>query len=116
MKQNKSKKEQRTRRHLKMRAKIFGTPEMPRLSVFKSNKHISVQIIDDVSSQTLVASHSKAVKGKTLLEKSVFVGKDVAEKAKAKKITKVVFDRGGFRYTGAVKALADGAREGGLKF
>ena len=106
----------RKTKHFKIRKKISGTAERPRMSVYRSLNNIFVQIIDDVSSQTLVASHSKAVKGKTLLEKSVFVGKDVAEKAKAKKITKVVFDRGGFRYTGAVKALADGAREGGLKF
>ena len=116
MKQNKSKTEKRLRRKLRIRAKVFGTAEMPRLSVFKSNKHISVQLIDDSSSHTLAASHSKEAKGKTLLEKSAFVGKDIATKAIAKKITKVVFDRGGFRYTGCVKALAGSAREAGLKF
>lgn len=116
MKQNTSNIAKRTRRHAKIRAKIFGTPAMPRLSVFKSNKHISVQVIDDENANTLVASHSRDAKGKTLLEKSTSIGMDIAEKAKAKKITKIVFDRGGFRYTGAVKAVADGAREGGLKF
>lgn len=116
MKQNTSNIAKRTRRHAKIRAKIFGTPAMPRLSVFKSNKHISVQIIDDENAKTLAASHSRDAKGKTLLEKSVSLGLDIAEKAKAKKITKIVFDRGGFRYTGAVKAVADSARKGGLIF
>lgn len=116
MKKNNSKTEQRTRRHSRIRAKVSGTKEMPRLSVFKSNKHISAQIIDDTTSHTLVSSHSKLVKGKTLLEKSSLVGKDLAEKAKTLKVSKVVFDRGGFKYVGCVKALADGAREAGLKF
>ena len=116
MKQNKSNTAKRTRRHAKIRAKIFGTASMPRLSVFKSNKHISVQVIDDESAKTLAASHSRDAKGKTLLEKAASLGLDIAEKAKANKITKVVFDRGGFRYTGAVKVVADSARKGGLIF
>ncbi len=116
MQNSKSKTEQRIRRKARIRAKISGTKEMPRLSVFKSNRYISAQIIDDGSSVTLASSHSKTAKGKTLLEKSVGVGSDIAAQAKAKKITKVVFDRGGFRYTGAVKAVAEGAREGGLIF
>jgi large subunit ribosomal protein L18 len=73
-------------------------------------------LIDDEKGITLVAVHSKDAKGKTLMEKSSFVGRDIAGKAVAKKINKVVFDRGGFLYTGCVKALADGAREGGLTF
>lgn len=101
---------------MRIRAKVSGTSTVPRLSVFKSNTSISAQIIDDSTSKTLVSAHSREVKGKTMSEKSVLVGKLVAEKAKSKKIEKVVFDRGGFIYTGNVKALADGAREGGLKF
>jgi large subunit ribosomal protein L18 len=108
--------QKRTRRHARIRAKVSGTKDMPRLSVFKSNKHISAQIIDDVTSKTIVSCHSRAVKGKSMMEKSALVGKSIAEKAKAQKISKVVFDRGGFMYTGCVKALADGAREGGLQF
>ena len=116
MKKTKTNIEQRTRRHSRIRAKISGTSEIPRLSVFKSNRYISAQLIDDEKGVTLAASHSKEMKGKTLMVKSVAVGKDIATKAAAKKIKKVVFDRGGFFYTGCVKALADGAREGGLKF
>ncbi len=110
------KKEKRARRHTRIRAKVFGTSEKPRLSVFKSNKHISTQIIDDENGVTLVSSHSRDMKGKTLMEKSSLVGEDIARKAIAKKIKSVVFDRGGFIYTGNVKALADGARKGGLQF
>ena len=111
-----SKTEQRIRRKARIRAKISGTKEMPRLAVFKSNRYISAQLIDDSSNVTLASAHSKTAKGKTLLEKSKNVGMDIAGLAKAKKISKAVFDRGGFQYTGCVKAVADGAREGGLKF
>ena len=110
------KKEQRTRRHKRIRAKIFGTEEKPRLSVFKSNKHISAQIIDDVNSKTLISCHSREVKGKNMMEKSTKVGELIASKAGIKKIKEVVFDRGGFIYTGNVQALAEGARKGGLNF
>lgn len=110
------KKEKRVRRHARIRAKISGTGTCPRLSIFKSNKHISAQLIDDMDSVTIASSHSREVKGKNMMEKSVLVGQSIAAKAKAKKITKVVFDRGGFIYTGNVKALADGARKGGLQF
>lgn len=89
---------------------------MPRLSIFKSNKHISAQLIDDSSGKTLASVHSRDVKGKGMMEKSVKVGEEMAKKAIALKVEKIVFDRGGFIYTGAVKALADGARAGGLKF
>ncbi len=106
----------RERRRTKIRSRVSGTPEMPRLSVFKSNKHISAQLIDDVHAVTLATAHSRDIKKGTLLEKSEAIGHAVAELAKAKKITKAVFDRGGFRYTGCVKAVADGARAGGLKF
>ncbi len=116
MKNIKTNIEQRNRRHRRIRARVSGTSDVPRLSVFKSNRYISAQLIDDEKNVTLLSAHSKEAKGKTLLEKSANVGKDIATKAVAKKIKKVVFDRGGFFYTGCVKALADGAREGGLQF
>jgi large subunit ribosomal protein L18 len=116
MKKTKTNIEQRTRRHRRIRAKVSGTPLIPRLSVFKSNRYISAQLIDDDSGVTLAAAHSKEAKGKTLMEKSTNIGKDIATKGLSKKIKKVVFDRGGFFYIGCVKALADGAREGGLQF
>jgi len=116
MKHHNIKKEKRTRRHAKIRATVSGTADCPRLCVFKSNKHISAQIIDDKNSKTLASQHSRDVKVKTMLEKSKAVGLEIAKKAKVLKISKVVFDRGGFRYIGCVKALADGAREGGLVF
>ncbi len=106
----------RIRRRNRIRSKISGTSLVPRLSVFKSNTSISAQIIDDTKGATIVSVHSREVKGKGLLVKSAMVGKLIADKAIAKKIEKVVFDRGGFIYAGNVKALADGAREGGLKF
>ena len=110
------KKEKRVRRHARIRSRISGTKETPRLAVFKSNKYISAQIIDDENAVTIASSHSRDVKGKTMTEKAVFVGQAIAEKALLKKVKKVVFDRGGFIYTGNVKALADGARKGGLVF
>ena len=116
MRQSQIKKEKRMRRHKRIRARISGTKIIPRLSVFKSNKYISCQLIDDANNVTIVSSHSREVKGKTMMDKSGLVGEAIASKAKAKKINKVVFDRGGFIYTGNVKALADGARKGGLKF
>lgn len=116
MKSLNSKITNRIRTRNRIRSKISGTSSMPRLSVFKSNTSISAQIIDDTKSQTLVSAHSREVKGKGMTQKAQLVGKLLAEKAKTKKIDKVVFDRGGFIYTGNVKALADGAREGGLKF
>lgn len=106
----------RLRRRSRIRAKVSGTSSVPRLAVFKSNTSISAQIIDDTKGITIVSAHSREVKGKGLKEKSVLVGKLIADKAKEKKVVSVVFDRGGFIYTGNVKALADGAREGGLKF
>ena len=116
MKKNQLKLQKRTRRHAKIRSTISGTADVPRLSVFKSNKHISAQLINDMDAVTIVSAHSREVKGKNMMEKSALVGESIAAKAKAKKISKVVFDRGGFIYTGNVKALADGARKGGLKF
>lgn len=112
--------ERRQRIKYRIRKKIKGTPERPRLCVFRSNKEIYAQIIDDVSKKTLVAASSrekalKNLKG-TKTEKSVAVGKLIAEKAKQKGIQAVVFDRNGFLYHGRVKALADAARNAGLNF
>lgn len=110
------------RRHLRIRKKVAGTPERPRLAVFRSNLHIYAQIIDDVSQCTLVAASTidKELKGKLAstsnCESSAEVGKLIAQRALAKGIDKVVFDRGGNLYHGRVKALADAAREGGLNF
>ena len=110
---------QRLKRHRRVRAKVSGTPETPRLNVFRSEANIYAQIIDDTKGVTLVSASSldKAIEGyggnKTAAEA---VGKLVAERALAKGIETVVFDRGGYLYHGRVKALADGAREGGLKF
>lgn len=112
----KVKKIQRERRKKRIRAKVFGLSDKPRLSVFRSNKYISAQLIDDSKGVTLAAATSKGVKGKSTLERAKGVGAEVAKQAIAKKIETAVFDRGGYLYTGSVKALADGAREGGLKF
>lgn len=87
---------------------------MPRISVFRSNKALYVQLIDDENGKTLASSTTKGLKGKSGLERSREAGMDLAKKATALKVTKAVFDRGGFMYTGNVKALAEGVREGGL--
>lgn len=112
----KIKTEQRDRRRKRIRAKIFGTSEKPRFSIFRSNKYISAQLIDDLKGVTLVSSTNKKVKGKNVLEKAREVGASIAEQAKAKNIKTVAFDRSGYLYTGSVSAIADGAREAGLKF
>ena len=109
----------RIKRHKRVRAKISGTPECPRLCVFRSAKHIYAQVIDDVNGVTLVSASTMdkdfgAYGGNK--EAASKVGKTIAERALAKNIETVVFDRGGFIYTGRVKELAEGAREGGLKF
>jgi large subunit ribosomal protein L18 len=106
----------RMRRQNRIRAKISGTSSAPRLAVFRSARHITAQLIDDVSGKTLVEASDLKVKAGTKLEHAVAVGTDIATKAKAAKIEKVVFDRGGFLYAGRVKALADAARKGGLVF
>lgn len=109
----------RIKRHKRVRAKIFGTPERPRLCVFRSAKHIYAQIIDDVNGKTLVSASTMekdftAYGGNADAAKKI--GELVAKRALKAKIDTVVFDRGGFVYHGRVKALAEGAREGGLKF
>ena len=112
----------RIKRHARVRAKISGTPEKPRLSVYRSLSHIYAQIIDDVAGNTLVAASTvekdiaKLVEGKTKSEAAKIVGAEVAKRALAKGIEAVVFDRGGYIYIGRVSSLADGAREAGLKF
>lgn len=110
-----TKKGLRDRRHKRVRARISGTAERPRLAVFKSNRYISAQVIDDVAGVTLAASHGKAIGG-TPSEQALAVGKTIAGLATKKGITTVVFDRGGYEYGGQIKALADSAREGGLTF
>lgn len=100
-----------------IRSKVSGTAEKPRLSVFRSNTGVYAQIIDDMSGKTLVSASSKEIESKGLnLEISKNVGKKLAEKAVSNGISTVVFDRGGYLFHGKVKALAEGAREGGLKF
>ena len=107
----------RTRRHLRVRKTVKGTPERPRLVVFRSNKNIEAQIIDDSKGITLVSSASTQLKIKGgNIEAAAKVGEDIAKKALEKNIKVVVFDRGGYAYHGRVAALADGARKGGLQF
>jgi large subunit ribosomal protein L18 len=106
----------RVRRHRRVRKRIHGTAERPRLAVYRSNKHIYVQLIDDLSARTLAAaSDAEAKAGGDKSAKAKAVGQLIAERAKQAGIEQVVFDRGGRLYHGRVAALADGAREGGLK-
>jgi large subunit ribosomal protein L18 len=112
----------RTRRHARVRLGIAGSSQRPRLSVFRSLSEIYAQVIDDQAGHTLVSASSidpdlrPRMKGLKKIEQAKLVGQAVAERAKGKGIKAVVFDRGGFKYTGRVKSLADGAREGGLDF
>lgn len=106
-------------RHNRARAKIFGTVERPRLSVFRSNKHIFLQLLDDENNSTILSVSDKEIKARKKLTKSdkaYEAGKLLAAEALGKKIKSAVFDRGGFRYHGRVRRVAEGAREGGLKF
>ena len=112
----KSRVEKRHRRHLRVRKKVTGTADRPRLVVFRSLKHITAQLVDDVSQRTLMTVSSTTLEPGKKSEKSLEVGKRVAAKAKDAGITRVVFDRAGYKYHGRVKAVADGAREGGLEF
>lgn len=111
-----SREQKRKRRHNRVRAKVAGIADRPRLSVFKSNKDVYVQLIDDAQGITLVSSNSLKIKDKTMLEKAKIIGLDIAKLAQTKSVTKVVFDRSGYLYTGVIKTLADSAREGGLEF
>lgn len=107
--------EKRKLRHNRVRAKIFGTEKRPRLNVYRSLKNCFIQIIDDEAGKTLIALDDRNIKGKKA-ERAAELGKKLAQEAKKNGITNVVFDRGGFKYHGRVKALADEARAGGLKF
>jgi large subunit ribosomal protein L18 len=112
----KTRAEKRHQRHLRVRKKVSGTAERPRLVVYRSIKHIYAQLVDDASQRTIVTVSDQGVAAGKKTEKSAEVGKRLAAKAKDAGITKVVFDRAGYRYHGRVKAVADGAREGGLEF
>ena len=117
-----NKNEQRQKRHVRLRHDLAGSKERPRLNVYRTLKHIYAQIIDDIRGITIVACNttqkdiSAKVANMTNKEAARFVGEQIAKLAKKKKITTVVFDRGGYLYTGRVKELADGARAGGLEF
>jgi large subunit ribosomal protein L18 len=113
----------RKKRHMRVRAKVNGTADRPRLNVFRSNAHIYAQLIDDVTGHTLISASDledevaqKAGEGAPKTQRATTVGEVIAERAKAAGIENVIFDRGGFLYHGRVKAVADGARQGGLKF
>ena len=104
------------RRKARTRAKISGTSERPRLCVFRSHKYIYASIVNDDKGHTLASVDSRDMKGKTPVDRAKEVGVEIAKKAKVANITKVVFDRGGYVYTGKIKMIADAAREGGLEF
>ncbi|MDY6873107.1 MAG: 50S ribosomal protein L18 [Chloroflexota bacterium] len=118
----KSRNEARLRRHLRVRKKIFGTPDRPRMNVFRSSKSIYVQVIDDFQGHTLASASSidaelsADMDGLSNMEQAQKVGAAIAERAKEAGIDQVIFDRGGYKYSGRVKALAEAAREGGLEF
>ena len=114
-----TKKEKRNKRHKRVRAKISGTSKKPRFSVFRSTKYIYGQLVDDEKGKTLVSASCrelKAKKGQTKIEKAKQVGEIIAKKSLEKKIKEVVFDKGGYKYHGRVKSMAEGARSQGLKF
>ncbi len=112
----KIKKIKRERRKKRIRAKIFGTAARPRFSVFRSNRYMTAQLVDDANGVTLAAATTKNVKSGNLSDKAKMIGQDIAKQALAKNIKEAVFDRGGYLYTGSVMSLAEGAREAGLKF
>ncbi len=110
-----TKSELRQRRHARVRATIKGTAERPRLAVYRSNRFVSAQLIDDAAGKTIAASHGREFKGPQSVQ-ATSVGAAIAKAAKALGVSSVVFDRAGYRYGGQVKSLADAAREGGLTF
>lgn len=110
-----TKQELRKRRHVRVRATVKGTAERPRLTVYRSNRFVSAQLIDDTAGKTLAASHGREFKGPQSVQAKE-VGSAIAKKAKAAGITSIVFDRAGYRYAGQVKTVAEAAREGGLAF
>lgn len=111
-----SKQARRNKIKTRIRGKISGTAARPRMSVFRSNKGIYVQLIDDLAGATLCAASSKGIEAANKTEQSARVGEEIAKKAQEKGITEVVFDRNGYLFHGRVKSLADAARKGGLKF
>jgi large subunit ribosomal protein L18 len=111
-----SKVAQRTRRHARIRTQIIGTETRPRLAVFRSNRFIYAQLINDEAGKTIASADSRTAKGAKPLDRAKEVGTLIAGKAKEKGITTIVFDRGGFQYQGMIASLADGAREAGLSF
>lgn len=111
-----NKKALRERRHRRIRAKVKGTAEKPRLTVFRSNKYLYAQLIDDEANVTLASATSLDIKGKTMMEDAKVVGERIAKAGIAKGVKKVVFDRSGFTFTGRIRALADAAKAGGLEF
>jgi large subunit ribosomal protein L18 len=115
MKKPQTREQYRARRHFRVRKKVNGTAERPRLVVFRSEKHIYAQLVDDNTQKTLMTVTDNGIEGRKV-EKSFEVGKKIAARAKDVGVTSVVFDRGGYMYHGRVKAVADGAREGGLEF
>jgi len=116
MEKNKIKHGRRLRRKRGIRKRVFGTPQRPRLSIFRSERHIYAQVIDDVTGKTLAAADTLKQKTGHTVDDAKNVGQTLAEKAKSLGVAQVSFDRNGFRYHGRVKALADAAREAGLKF
>ncbi|OHA15980.1 MAG: 50S ribosomal protein L18 [Candidatus Taylorbacteria bacterium RIFCSPLOWO2_12_FULL_43_20] len=108
--------QKRIRRHKKIRTRVKGTGDKPRFSVFRSNKHVYAQLIDDGSGKTLASACSmKKVSGQKTIDAAKETGRKIAQMAKEKKITQAVFDRSGYIFTGKIKAIAEGAKEGGLK-
>lgn len=116
MKRTQVKQMKKRRRHNRIRAKVVGSATRPRLAVFKSNRYIYAQLIDDSKGVTLASSDSSKSKAKSMVERAEAIGADIAKQAASKKITKVVFDRGGFIFTGRVKSVAEAARKAGLVF
>ena len=116
MNKSNKKTEKKNRRHAKIRTRLSGTSDRPRLSIFKSNRFMYAQLIDDEAGKTIASVSSMSIKKGTKSAQAKEVGTHIATKAKAAKISKVVFDRGGFAYKGRVKNVAEGAREGGLIF
>ncbi len=107
----------RKKRHLRARHKVMGTAQRPRLSIFRSLRHLYVQLIDDESGKTLLAMSDYTLEKKSdALANAKMIGQEIAKMAKSKKITEIIFDKSGFSYHGQVKAVAEGARDGGLKF
>lgn len=111
-----SRNQTRLHRKRRIRAKISGTADVPRLAIFRSLRNTSIQVIDDVAGKTLVAANLVEIKASNTVEGAKALGKVVAEKCKVAKIESIVFDRSGYQYHGKIKAVADGAREAGLKF